>query len=328
MDKPIFIVGCTKSGTTLMRSLFDGHPDLFVIPTESHFFQNIKYWVSYFPRRTKPQNLKFDEMKSELRYWIKHVNSINQEITDGFTENRWNLQEFKKVIDSSPVTNLRDLSDLYVRAMYRSLYQKDYTSSLEFVEKSVENAEFASEWKQLYPQARFIHILRNPYSNLVSLRKYMSHSAKSFPALKTAVYAMYNSYYFLYKNLRNIDDYKVVIYEDLLDNPQKVMKDIALFLDLNLNDILLKPTLFGKLWEGNSMSGEKFQGISKKNIDRWKKDITDFEIHIVNELFEFILADYGFTVLNPKHNRHYPIAHESIINYIKNRLLWKFMPRF
>ena len=35
---PIFILGCTKSGTTLLRNLFDGHPDLFIIPFETHFF--------------------------------------------------------------------------------------------------------------------------------------------------------------------------------------------------------------------------------------------------------------------------------------------------
>lgn len=54
---PIFILGCTKSRTSMMRNLFDGHPDLFIVPAESHFFQNIGFWINYFFRRSAPQQL-------------------------------------------------------------------------------------------------------------------------------------------------------------------------------------------------------------------------------------------------------------------------------
>ena len=34
----VFILGQHKSGSSLLRSLLDGHPDLFVIPVETHYF--------------------------------------------------------------------------------------------------------------------------------------------------------------------------------------------------------------------------------------------------------------------------------------------------
>src|SRR3569832_319873 len=36
---PVFICGTARSGTTLLRDLLDGHPELVVIPVESGFYQ-------------------------------------------------------------------------------------------------------------------------------------------------------------------------------------------------------------------------------------------------------------------------------------------------
>jgi len=216
-DSPIFILGCTKSGTTLMRNLFDGHPELFVIPTESHFFQNISYWVSYYFRRKKPERANLDKRKDNLISWIEFINNLDNPYADGFTKNKWNMKAFIETMKAEKVSDVRSLSDLYVKAIYKSLFNKDYKKSIRFVEKSVENTEFAFDWLKIYPEARFIHILRNPYSNLVAIRKFLSiKKSRSFPILKSAVYAMYNSYYHLFKNRRLIKNYKVIKYEDLL----------------------------------------------------------------------------------------------------------------
>ncbi len=326
MDNPIFILGCTKSGTTLMRNLFDGHPDLFAVPMESHFFQNIRYWVSYYQRRTRPKEISFEQMKENLYQWIDHMDTHYDRVADNFTKGKWNPDQFKEVIYSKETDNLRDLSDLYVQAIHKSLYGSLMNPKREFVEKSVENAEFALEWKRLYPNARFIHILRNPYSNFVSFRKYITN--KGFPFLKSIVYSMYNSYYFLFKNLRLLGNYKIVIYEDLLAKPEETMKDLADFLDLRYESSLLYPTLLGDSWAGNSTSDVEYTKISPMNIGKWKNEVTDYEIHIVNELFEPVLEKFGFKRLNPKKSKFFPAKREGLINYIYNRALWKIMPKF
>ena len=46
-QKPIFIFGPHKSGTSLLRSLLDGHPDLFSIPIESHVFSGMGMGIRY-----------------------------------------------------------------------------------------------------------------------------------------------------------------------------------------------------------------------------------------------------------------------------------------
>ena len=58
MSRPIFLLGCHKSGTSLLRSLLDGHPDLFVIPIETHFFQATGHWTDYRMRRSWPKRME------------------------------------------------------------------------------------------------------------------------------------------------------------------------------------------------------------------------------------------------------------------------------
>src|SRR5690606_37795143 len=38
LDRPVFICGHHRSGTTLLQELLDGHPELLVLPSEGTYF--------------------------------------------------------------------------------------------------------------------------------------------------------------------------------------------------------------------------------------------------------------------------------------------------
>jgi hypothetical protein len=341
ITKPIFILGCSKSGTTLLRNLLDGHKDLFAIPSETHFFQNIKYWVSYQFRVAKPNKLSIDEMKKNLIDWVSYLNKTEDFFADSFTKNKWDIKVLEEKLNAENIGNIKNLSDAFWNALYAALYKEAMPADKRIVEKSVENAEFVFEWLNFYPDSKFIHIVRNPYSNLVSLRKYLDKQTKNrkvlfprknvsyFPHLRKAVYSMYNSFYFLEKNKRLVNNYKVVTYENLISHPETVMKEISNFLEIDFQEILLQPTLFGEDWAGNSITGQRFSGVSTSSLERWQKEITDFEIILVNRLFDFLLKEYNYPILLPNKNSIMKRApKESIINYILNRLLIYYLPTY
>ena len=61
-NPPVFILGSHKSGTSLLRSLLDSHPKLYIIPFETHFIASLGRWVQYSYRRQKPnENFEFSE---------------------------------------------------------------------------------------------------------------------------------------------------------------------------------------------------------------------------------------------------------------------------
>lgn len=323
-DNPIFILGCHKSGTTLLRNLLDGHKDLFAVPTETHFLANAGYWVKYSYRRNRPQNLSMEEIKKRLIDWIDLRNREDNIIADGFTRGKWNIEVLKDHVMNNPSTNLRELSDLFYSGLYKSLHEQELPGDKRIVEKSVENSEFVSDLNLLYPNAKFIRILRNPYSNLVSLRKYSTKNEKylNFPFLRNPIRSMYDSFYDLYKNIRTFKHYKLIKYEDLLLNTSQIMREISEFIEIEFNEGLLQPTVISENWEGNSIRGQKFQGISSVNLTKWESEITDFEIHAVNKLFNFVIEDFNYKKLRPKNKSYWKRApKEGMRNYFLNRFL-------
>lgn len=323
---PIFLLGAHKSGTSLLRSLFDGHSGLFVIPNEAHFFQHLGYWVDYKLRRSLPRpDLTIDEIKNRLVDWIEYSNRVFHPQADSDTRGLWDVAKFREVLEASlpAAVNEKEMIESYVTAMYASLYHEKLSDQLRIVEKSVENAEFAIQLKSFYPEARMIHIVRNPYSNIVSIRKYKTNDGR-FPSLKRIVAALYNSYYFLDKNRKIIgDDYFIVRYEDLVQNPEAVISRMVKFLGIANEDILTRPTLQGKAWQGNSTTAEKFSGISSKTLNNWKRTITPLEVNLVNRLFSSVLAQYDYEKLpdGPYLRRN---KKEALKTYISNRLLYKY----
>ncbi len=170
MKSPIFILGAHKSGTSLLRSLLDGHPDLFVIPLETHVFQAAGYWVDYSLSSERPQSKSFDEIKQAYRDVVSLYNSDTNQVADANLVNRIDIEAFQRTMQP-PVEDFKGLIELYFKAIYTSLYRENMPPGKRVVEKSVENAEFAVDLQKLFPDAKFVHIMRNPYANIVALRR-------------------------------------------------------------------------------------------------------------------------------------------------------------
>ena len=329
-QEPIFIIGPHKSGTSLLRNLFDGHKDLFVIPIESHFFQHLGFWIDYGIRTQKPKDYNNQEIEKNYINWIKKSNTIPGGKSDSDTRGFWNLEKFKILlkenINDIRKKNFKSLIELYIESMFYSLYNKNIPENKRIVEKSVDHAEFAIYLKKLFPKAKFIHIIRNPYSNLVSLRKFKSENG--YPFMKSLMESFYNNYYYLYMNKRVIEtDYYIIKYEDLINNPKQSIDKISDFLNIEKHEILYKPTVNGNLWEGNSTTNKRFKGISNSHLNKWKEEIYPLEINLINKNFKFILEKYNYEYI-PYRNSFFPNKKESFKHYFANRIFYKFFTKW
>ncbi len=329
MERPVFILGSHKSGTSLVRSLLQGVPDLFVVPLETHFFQFTGFWVDYALRRSHPRHLTFEEALTRIQAHLQRSNTITSMTSDSKLVGRWDLIAFtswlqKKGRDRFAMGDWRGFFDAYIEALHVGLFGQP-PDTARFVEKSVEHAEFAGLLKQLYPDATFVHIIRNPYATLVSLRRHMSIAG--YPMLGPALSALNNSYYFLYHNPQIVSDYLVIRYEDLLQQPTKVMRRIAEHIDIPFTSQLLIPTSLNGLWTGNSSSGQVFEGISTQPITAWRKHIQALETAFINLLFPHVLRDFGYERYPVLGSIYRPAPGEQIKTYIKNRWLWLLTSR-
>ncbi len=329
MKRPIFILGSHKSGTSLLRSLLQGAPDLFVVPLETHFFQFTGFWVDYALRRAYPKKMAFEEALAAMRGHIQRSNDIASATSDSVLTGRWDVAAFQawmqeKGREKFAAGDWRGFFDAYIEAIHVGLFGRP-PQATRFVEKSVEHAEFAALLKKLYPDALFVHIVRNPYATLVSLRRHMSLAG--YPALAPALSALNNAYYHLYHNPHIVPDYLVIRYEDLLQQPEEVMRRVAAHIDIPFSDQLLTPTAMDGPWQGNSSSGQAFEGISTRPITAWERHIHPLETALVNRLFPHVLRDFGYELRPVQGSLYRPGPRERASTYVKNRWLWLLLTR-
>ncbi len=294
---PVFIFGAHKSGTSLLRNLLDGHPQLFTLPFESHFFQYYGHWVNNNYRYSTPKSYSRDQLVHVFTDFIQANNDSDDRFGDAFVHGRFNVESFRDLFaDLNENHTIAQAFGLFIEASHRSLYGNALEEETVWVEKSVEHAEFAVEIRKAFPGSRFIHIVRNPYSNLVSLRRYKS-LGPGYPLIHRVLQTLENSYYHLERNQRIFENYLVVKYEDLVTDPTEWMTNIASFLNIEFNEVLLNPTHMGEPWKGNSTTGTPFSGVSDQELESWKDEIDPMEAYYVNRMFPFIVEKYGYAEL-------------------------------
>jgi hypothetical protein len=325
MQRPIFLLGAHKSGTSLLRALFDGHPDLFVLPIETHFCVHLGWWVAYPFRRRAPRAQSYDDFLADTAAWVRHANQSEDPQSDGVVKGFFDEARFETYLRThldaatTPSQSTVHYIETYMAAVAAALHMPDI-AHLRFVEKSVENAEFALDLASLFPDAVFVHIVRNPYANLVSIRKYKTF--KAYPDMYPCLHALTNSFYFLYRNRRLIPQYHVGRYEDLVQKPQEVIRDLCSWADVSYTESMVMPTQLGKPWAGNSTASVAFRGISAQRLDGWQRDITPIEVALINRHLAHVLHDFDYDLYQAKQSPLMPARREGIRHYIRNRMLW------
>lgn len=318
--KPIFITGLHKSGTTLLRALLDGHEELSTVPFESHYFQLAGNWVDNEYQFARPK-LK-PTQSSEFEDFISEINQTSSKYADNFAANKIDEKLFAQYLKTEQ-NGWPSLAN-YLKAILKSTGQDPDKRP---VEKSIENFEFAEDIFRLHPDAKMIHIVRNPYENLVSLRKFKSIGF-GYPLMSRLMRTLYNHYYFLLRNLRNYPDrYLLIKYEDLILEQETTMQKVANFLEIKYAESLLKPSILGEAWAGNSMSGEKFKGLKTSLSLKWQDELHPMELKYFQRSLPFVCKYLGYEEFVKAGSWLKPAPKENFIRYAYNRIFnfyWKF----
>jgi hypothetical protein len=294
-ERPVFICGHPKSGTSLVRAILDAHPQLVVYPEETVFF-----------RRFLPQaaGLGFQDQLDLAERCLIHIFTWNRENPPasqaGFPDRDYSSISYAAVnqamrrLAGDCHRHPGDILSAAVLAFGEASGQMD-GGKRRWVEKSPYNELFAGQIFTWWPEARCLHILRDPRDNFASYRrKHPDWSAEFFAAnWRRSTQAGI-------KNRERFGDerYRLLKYEDLVQSPEEHLRQLAEFLGIAWDAGLTSPTRAGEAWIGNSMFADRFQGISAAPLSRWRDSLAAGEASVIEAMTRQWLENYEYPLLS------------------------------
>jgi hypothetical protein len=216
---PLFVIGMPRSGTKLLRDLLRGHPRIRIPSVETNILQR---WVAEWER--------FGDLSDPARFSAFY---------------RWNLRAPYFLYMSRPPQS-RILEEVWYAScrsfapadVFEALIRHDVgappESNLIWGDKSPDYVNHVDLLAELFPEARFIHIVRDARDYCLSLRRRNSaHAARAAQLWADGVMKARQD------GQRVTGQYIEVQYEDLLADPERELRRCCDFLGVGFDPSLL-----------------------------------------------------------------------------------------
>ncbi len=260
-----FIVGCGRSGTTLLQSMLLSHPSM-VIPPETKFYGAFveRQWL--LPRL---------DTEDGFRKAIKAVWD---------DQRRRGIETELETLERLALAGQRTWDGLLL-ALLAAYAMKHGAERVG--EKSPIHTHYVGELSRAFPGAKFIHILRDPRAVMLSRMTAGFGTSLIGPNIERWRRAIDMHRQFA---APLGDRYLLVKYEDLVTDPAATLAKVCRLIDLEMLPQMLEPhkrekTGFAprsKEWMSNTL-----KPISTSSLEKWKKAMKPQHI----ALTEFALRD-------------------------------------
>ncbi len=300
-NKPLFVLGYSKSGTSLMVALLDHHPQLVVIPEETDFVDILYSFCVYLESQPALRKGGIEVImdmvlnKSHIRNFKR--GKVDDDIGGNFDYSKLNNTIFETTLRKTlneiefTVGNVfKSLSKAYHEATVADVVYDDvkyWVEKTPYHEIHLKNRKVILD-RMFSNDYKIIHIIRDPRDN------YMAYK-KKHPNLTVYEFCYeWRRVLRIASQFKGQDRFKYVKYEDVVLSSESTIKEISSFLGIKNTQSLLQPSKFGNLWQGNSMFGTKNTSISSKSLGRYKKVKGDKSISIVQHLLGRELDEFGY----------------------------------
>ncbi|MEY2546149.1 MAG: hypothetical protein QOG48_1266 [Verrucomicrobiota bacterium] len=316
-QRACFIAGQAKSGTTLLASLLDGHPELLVFPQETAYFPTVLTKYRDADRRTQFEYLT---QQSFARILFSGEPRWREHTYENFPQQKF-LETFERAA-FDPQNSNRDLLALLMESYARTI--KVPTDRIKrWIEKTPANRNCTMSIFERFPEAKLLVTLRDPRAIL----------AAQIALEKTRQRGTFSAYHVIahwrvaadLARLINAGERQgfVVAYEELVREPAAMMRRVCDYLEINFDpDIVLIPTKVGQPWSGNSAASVSFSRINAEPVTRWERELTKEEIGWVEWHCADLMPAFGYA---PRLGRRSlaqwakPIRGERAKEYLKSR---------
>lgn len=251
-----FIIGVGRSGTSLLQSILSSHSNICIPPETGFARKNILGWK-------KHREFSINEIESVNEKLKRAISGMSNNIPNSFSDE---LVFYRSLLET-----------------YSENQQKEITG-----DKDPRLIEFITSVSKLFPQPKFIHLVRDPRDVLLSKKK--AQWSKDKPTWYH-IFANYIQLKIGEKQGNQISktNYEVFIYEDILRRPETTISGICEFLGVSFEKTMLS---FQKKAEELVAEDEKqwkketMGPLLKDNTGKWKGELKPWEIALTEKMCE------------------------------------------
>ena len=269
-----FIVGTGRSGTTLLQAMLSSHPHI-VIPPETKFFQR---WDPQLPR-FGGEPLRGSRLDAYLEEY--------------FASEDWQVQNLTR----EEVEPALRQSDGSARSLFLALMKvhQQHLGRERMGEKSPLHCRSVERIHQLFPEAKFIHIYRDPRDVVASMLN-MDWTQGTVRGLSRTWFKIMCEHLRLLRVMPS-DLYTDVRFETLVAEPQKELQRLCEFLDEPFDLSLLH------FYERDNAGFDDREAawkemtrkpLTSQSIGRFRRDLTMRRIARVERIVGPLLQRFGY----------------------------------
>lgn len=256
-----FVLGRPRSGTTLLRTLLDAHPGI-VIPLENSGMIHL-----YFKYRKvrRWDSGKLDQISADF-FHLDNVKNWNLD--------REGIREKLEGLSGKQHSFHQVIRIFYYH--YRSEFRK---KEIRYIgDKSPLFSLYSKQIFKAFPDARFIHLVRDYRSNLSSMRR-----QDLFSPSDTMILMQWKESAEQIRRLSAVypERFLTLRYEDLVSDPERICHEVCDFLQLEFLPGLLdhecRQHAVRNLYSGEFLDQwqpDLMKKITTAHIDQWKNDLT------------------------------------------------------
>jgi len=307
----INILGVGKNGTTLLGSLLDNHNKISTFPMEMKFVEH--YYNSIKDKSIKGFiNFIFYKSKLSLLSQFNNSNISKKKIAKVVVGNLNNIffdkLKFKKIVDQNKREILKEKNLKKILIFLHKcldIYLKKKISHKIVIQDGSFGLRYINEQIRIFKKIKFIIIVRDPLDVYVSQKKI----CRKFKLFRRFIgdfspeeynhisrdqinYKIINNLFLKYKNNKK---FYFIKYENLANAPKYEMQKLAKFLGVKYSKNLIRPTVFGQKWLGNSSRFKDKVIIDTREIDKYKKFLNQNEISFLELKFKYFYKNFKYT---------------------------------
>lgn len=289
-----FIVGHPRSGTSLLRALLDGHPDLLVLPFETHLFD----WArSEHPVATLLDRTRLWPTLHRCRPSISR-NDVEDVLTRAFSG-----AEGPRARLLSLVEGWRELTG--------------GRQEIRWVEKTPRHLYESTTFLGWFPsEARILVMRRDP-------RDVIASALKQTPSGTIFRMALTGRLAHQVVTEQEADARVTVIgYEQLVRDPTQTMRTVCRFLGVPYDPVVVTPTVLGTEYSGNSRFDSTLNGISQAGVGRYREVLSGPQLERAEALLARVLSAGGYAATLPRPGGRHPIARVALTMIVRSGL-WR-----